>query len=676
MTRFFPLGLGLLLLAPFAGAQSSPAIPAAPPASATQLFQTVEQESAKLEAEKRRVAAEKKSLAPRSWQSLIPPFFHNRRQALTTEQVASVRQKEDAVRSKALALHTKREMYELMTAIVERKLVLLNLKPAPLPALDEELRQLANHRTRVERLHRTVDEQITKSDQEIASLEQHIQAQRALAELKPQDAAILQETIQTQQERLTTLHDTAQTFTERRDLYDHLLDVIRDDTVILQEKQRTRLMEELLTADFGHVNWWGALAWGLVLYLLVLGRRWLPRLREWARTHEETRSRLWQLIAQLTLYGGFLACGGYLLAVATGFHNLAHFVGVRILQSFSLLLGCALLHTGAMYGVKSVLVTRWRRSPGGLQNSLRILAALFGWSLAGGAVIWVIRIWGTGHEGTAVLWHWLNVPLTTIGTVEISSWLLLKIALTLWLFSMGARIVEHLLRTHIYPHTRLDEGVRFTMSVAVRYCLLIIGGFTGLGILGIDLSALTVLAGTVGIGVGFGLQEIAKNFISGVVMLIERPVKIGDFIEIGGLPGRVRAIKARSTVVDTNDNISVLVPNAEFMTQKVVNWSYSDRIIRIVNTIGVAYGTDVELVKATLLRAAEHPNVLASPPPIVRLDGFGDSAMNFSLAMWTSDLGDRTVTRSEVNFAIERLFREAGIRIPFPQREVLVRKGE
>jgi small-conductance mechanosensitive channel len=238
-------------------------------------------------------------------------------------------------------------------------------------------------------------------------------------------------------------------------------------------------------------------------------------------------------------------------------------------------------------------------------------------------------------------------------------------------FIAGANLLDGFLRKNVYERVHLDESVQYTFSVTIKYIMLIIGVMIGLAALGVELAALTVFAGTIGIGIGFGLQDIAKNFISGLVMLVERPVKVGDYIEVSGLPGKVKAIKARSTIVDTFDNISVIVPNAEFMNQQVINWSYSDKITRLKLPVGVAYGTDPELVKATLLDAAKsHPDVLKIPEPYVWFTEFGNSSLNFELYIWTNEPNNRFTLKSHINFEINKFFKAAGIKIPFPQRDI------
>jgi len=185
------------------------------------------------------------------------------------------------------------------------------------------------------------------------------------------------------------------------------------------------------------------------------------------------------------------------------------------------------------------------------------------------------------------------------------------------------------------------------------------------------------LAGTVGIGIGIGLQEIAKNFISGLILLIERPVKVGDYIDLAGLPGRVEAIKARGTVVTTFDNISVVVPNSDFITKQVTNWSYNDKVIRCCVPVGVAYGSDIDLVKKSLLEVAtKHKDILKDPPPTVYFVDFGDNSLLFKLYVWTEDLQHRLSLTSDIRFMIDKLFRERNIVIAFPQRDLHLKTSD
>jgi small-conductance mechanosensitive channel len=189
---------------------------------------------------------------------------------------------------------------------------------------------------------------------------------------------------------------------------------------------------------------------------------------------------------------------------------------------------------------------------------------------------------------------------------------------------------------------------------------------------GIDLTALSVAAGGLGIGLGLGLQNIATNLVSGLVVLMERPVKIGDRIEVAGTEGEVVEIRARSTTVLTNDNIAIIIPNSRFITEEVVNWSYADAKVRFRIPVSVSYDSDVRHVERLLLEVAHaNPDVLDDPAPAVRFAAFGDSALQFELRAWTVSLMQRKGKLiSDLNFAILEKFRLHGIVIPFPQRDV------
>lgn len=267
---------------------------------------------------------------------------------------------------------------------------------------------------------------------------------------------------------------------------------------------------------------------------------------------------------------------------------------------------------------------------------------------------------------------WLQYPLINLGDSSITVLLLLKIIL--WLtavlvvnFGFRRLVVDRLL-----ARTRLEAGLRFAISRIFGYVFVLLGFYIALLASGVNLSSLAVIAGALGIGIGFGLQNIVANFVSGLVLLAERPVAIGDRIEVGGVAGRVTNIALRSTTVVTNDNISIIVPNNDLVTQPVTNWSHDDPKVRIRVPVGVAYGTDPEKMRRVLLDVgAAVPGALATPAPAVYFEGFGDSALNFELAVWTQEMSQSPRRfRSDINFAIEKALRENGIEIPFPQRVV------
>jgi small-conductance mechanosensitive channel len=272
----------------------------------------------------------------------------------------------------------------------------------------------------------------------------------------------------------------------------------------------------------------------------------------------------------------------------------------------------------------------------------------------------------------ARLYAWLTEPLFTIGDASFSTANLLKLLLFAAVLVWAARAVRRILQRRVFPRTQMDRETALAFSTLIYYGLLVLGLLVGLQAAGIDVSALTVLAGALGVGIGFGLQTIASNFVSGLIILFEKPVRIGDRIQVADLHGRVARIGARATEIVTNDGISVIVPNSEFVSQRVVNWSLGEDRIRIHVPVGVAYGSDPEKVRQALLEAASSVDaVLRDPPPRVRFRAFGESALEFELLGWTKELlHARGEFVSRLNFAIHDSLKRHGIEIPYPQRVV------
>ena len=239
------------------------------------------------------------------------------------------------------------------------------------------------------------------------------------------------------------------------------------------------------------------------------------------------------------------------------------------------------------------------------------------------------------------------------------------------------RILQRLLIRRFLSKTRLQPSLQFGLSRIIGYTLIAIGFYVAFQAVGFDLSSLAIVAASVGVGVGFGLQNIINNFVSGIIILAERPISIGDRIEVAGVAGRVTKIQLRSTTVVTNDNITMIVPNADFISNTVTNWSHGDPKVRIRVPIGVAYGSDLKLLQRLLLEAAEeHPKALRDPSPVVLFTEFGDSSLNFELGVWTQEMTATPIHfTSQMNFIIEQKLRENDIEIPFPQRDLHVRSG-
>lgn len=270
-------------------------------------------------------------------------------------------------------------------------------------------------------------------------------------------------------------------------------------------------------------------------------------------------------------------------------------------------------------------------------------------------------------------------PLLHVGGVEVTPLSLMQGALIFAAFIFASRLLRRLLRDRVYPRTRIDAGVRNAINNLINYSLLTIGVLVALQAVGLQLTTLTVFAGALGVGIGFGLQNIANNFVSGLILLLERPVKTGDYIDLGTTRGVVQQIGARSTQIRTRDNIAIVVPNSELISQSVTNWSLQDPKTRIHVGVGVAYGTDPHRVEELLLGVAKaHPQVLTAPPPSVWFQDFGDSSLDFVLLCWVHNPATTGLRglRSQLRFAIADALAEANIEIPFPQRDLHIRSWQ
>lgn len=223
------------------------------------------------------------------------------------------------------------------------------------------------------------------------------------------------------------------------------------------------------------------------------------------------------------------------------------------------------------------------------------------------------------------------------------------------------------------PRKRLNDNAIYIASKLIRYVLFSLSIIVSIQIIGISLTSLAVIFGFLSVGIGFGLQNITSNFISGVVLLFEQPIKIGDHISVDDVDGYVKEIKIRSTTIQTLDERTIIIPNSHFIESKVTNWSYGSQRLRIKVNIGVSYDSDLDLVMRSLLEvAAEHPDVLDDPKPVVRFVEFGDSSWNLFLAGYVNSISDYYSVTSDLHCSIVHKFRENNIDIPFPQRDLRI----
>ncbi len=271
---------------------------------------------------------------------------------------------------------------------------------------------------------------------------------------------------------------------------------------------------------------------------------------------------------------------------------------------------------------------------------------------------------------------WFTTPIP-IGTYSVSISAILQLIIWVFIVLFLSRALKKFLKYRLLVRLGIDEGNREAMATIISYSSSMLGLIIVLQSTGFNLGSLLVVAGGLGVGIGFGLQEVTRNFISGLTLLIERKLKVGDFIEFDGMSGYVKEVSLRSTLIRTREGGDVVVPNSKLVENKVLNWSYDSYHARIQIPVGVAYNSDTVLVTETLLNAAYmEPAVLHEPPPKVMFKDFGDNALNFELWVWVNRIDREPFIRSSLNFIIEYNLRQNQITVPFPQRDLWIRNGE
>ena len=380
-----------------------------------------------------------------------------------------------------------------------------------------------------------------------------------------------------------------------------------------------------------------------------------------------------------------VAAGVVFFAVLLGYESLARFIGMHAVSTAGVLWAMYLLHLAAE-SISSVSVISGqtldedvdeeeeRDAPSLL--TIRIIVSL----------LLDITILAVGITILLLLWRfdWVEVRSWIqaaffgfqFGNLHIS---LQSVLVALGVFAAGlllTRFVQRWVAERVFVGRHSESGLQESIKIGIGYLGFVLAALAGVSYLGFDFSNIAIVAGALSVGIGFGLQSIFNNFVSGLILLVERPIKVGDYIEVGGLEGTVKKISVRSTEIETVHRRSVIIPNATLITDPVVNWMHLDRSCRLDIPIGVDYETDVERLRSTLLRVAErYRGVLKSPPPVVHFAGFGDSSLDFELRVFLRDVGLRLTTLSDLRFAILEALREEGISIPFPQRDVHVKGG-
>jgi small-conductance mechanosensitive channel len=297
------------------------------------------------------------------------------------------------------------------------------------------------------------------------------------------------------------------------------------------------------------------------------------------------------------------------------------------------------------------------------RGSVRLVAVLmFGYGLLASAQLWE----PFRSTGEAIL-----SARVGYGSVGISLGGLLAFGLTLWLSWLLSRLVSFFLDEEVFTRVRMPSGVPFALATFSRYAILVVGFLAAIGMLGFSLDRVTLLVSALGVGIGFGLQNVINNFVSGVILLFERPLRVGDRVQIEDLVGVVSTIGIRASKVRTTDGADVIVPNGEFISARVINWTLADPTRRITLPVGVAYGTKPREVLEILDKVPrDHPEILDDPPPEALFVGFGDSSLDFELRAFTSNAQRWKQVRSDLALTTSEALEAAGIRVPFPQRDL------
>jgi potassium efflux system protein len=309
------------------------------------------------------------------------------------------------------------------------------------------------------------------------------------------------------------------------------------------------------------------------------------------------------------------------------------------------------------------------------KNSIRwVVVQFLTMAWFGGVIFFLVLAWG-GKQAVFLGIYKVLQHTYQVGTMRFSIMGFIVAILILLLTQAVARVWRQVFKEKILEQSGMEEGLKDSVTTITGYVIWSIGILIAFNAFGFNATSLTVVIGALGIGLGFGLQAIFNNFISGIILLFERPIQVGDDIEINGLWARVQKINVRSTVVQTYDNASIIIPNSDFISAQVTNWSFKDKRLRRNVSVGVAYGSDVELVRDTLMEVAEKTSrILRLPRPEVVFLDFGDSALIFKLRFWTRVEYFVTV-ETDVRFAINRLFKEKNIEIAFPQQDIHIRSG-
>lgn len=403
---------------------------------------------------------------------------------------------------------------------------------------------------------------------------------------------------------------------------------------------------------------------------------WFFRSKRLASKVEAGEFRVFAFVKKAVPFALFIFAAAF-LANVFGYVSLANIIGNGVLGSAYIAL---ILYTVVQI-IESLLIFAFRIRPlSALQmvkeHRLLIRSKTFTilkWLAIAAWVILTLNLLSIRETIFSYITDVFGAELA-VGSLNISLGDVLLFAFTIWLSFLLSRFIRFVLEEDVYPRVELAGGVPYAISTMLHYVLLVVGFLLAIAALGVDLTKFTILAGALGVGLGFGLQNIVNNFVSGLILLFERPVKVGDTVQLGEHQGDLNRIGLRASVVRKVDGSDVIVPNSQLISEEVINWTLSDQQRRLDINVGVAYGTDPEIIIEMLSKVAvAHENVLKSPLPRTIFVGFGDNSLDFQLRAWTNHTENWVGIRSELAVGVHNALRDAKIEIPFPQRDMNLR---